>query len=104
MKEYLTGIINSIGFTKLALVFLIWNVIVFFLYGVDKLKAKKEAWRISEKTLLLCAFFLGGAGAFAGMKVFRHKTQHTSFKILVPLFMLLSLGAMIYLYMLSKGI
>ena len=104
MKEYITELLRSIGFSKLALVFLVWNVIVFFLYGTDKLKAKKGAWRISEKTLLLCAFLLGGVGAFAGMKVFRHKTQHTSFKILVPVFGLLSLGAMVYLYMLSTGI
>ena len=63
----------------------IWNIIVFFIYGLDKLKAKTGSWRISEKRLLLCAFFLGGFGAFAGMLVFRHKTKHLKFRVLVPL-------------------
>ena len=63
----------------------LWNVIVFFTYGLDKLKAKKERWRIPEKTLLLMAACLGGAGAMLGMRVFHHKTRHTSFRIIVPL-------------------
>ncbi|MBQ1401221.1 MAG: DUF1294 domain-containing protein [Firmicutes bacterium] len=41
-------------------------------------------------------------GAFAGMKVFRHKTQHTSFRILVPVFAVLSLAFMGWLYFLSR--
>ena len=41
MKAFFTELLRSIGFSKLALVFLVWNVIVFFLYGTDKLKAKK---------------------------------------------------------------
>ena len=94
----LAEMIEGVGYGKLIIVFLAWNLIVFFVYGIDKLKARKGAWRISEKTLLLCAFLLGGVGALFGMRVFRHKTQHTSFKILVPLFAVLSLAAMYYLY------
>ena len=101
MKEIIIGILYKIGFAKFALVFLIWNAMVFFLYGADKFKAKKGAWRISEKSLLLCAFLLGGVGAFAGMKVFRHKTQHASFKLLVPLFAVFSIAVMYYLYTLN---
>ena len=104
MKVFFKELLSSIGFYKLVIAFLVWNTVVFFFYGADKLKAKKGAWRISEKTLLLCAFLLGGVGAFAGMNVFRHKTRHTGFKILVPVFGLLSLAAMVYLYMLSTGI
>ncbi|MBR4891235.1 MAG: DUF1294 domain-containing protein [Clostridia bacterium] len=62
----------------------IWNVIVCLIYGVDKILAIKDAHRISEKTLILCAFIFGGIGAFAGMMLFRHKTAKTKFKILVP--------------------
>jgi uncharacterized membrane protein YsdA (DUF1294 family) len=75
----------------------VWNAVVFSLYAVDKRKAKKGEWRVSEKTLLLTAFLLGGAGAFLGMLVFRHKTKHTSFTVLVPLFAFLGLGAMLWL-------
>ena len=102
MKDFLTGLIGQIGYMKLLAVFLIWNLAVFLLYGADKLKAKRGAWRISEKALLLCGFLLGGPGAFAGMKVFRHKTQHTSFRILVPVFAVLSLVFMGWLYFLSR--
>ena len=49
--------------------FAAWNLIVFLTYGIDKLKAKKEKWRIPEKTLLLMALFLGGTGALIGMGV-----------------------------------
>ena len=65
------------------------TIVTFVLYGVDKSKAKKGKWRIPEKTLLLFAACFGGLGAFLGMKIFRHKTKHTSFKILVPTFMII---------------
>lgn len=55
------------------------NVLLFVLMGVDKQKAKKHAWRIPEKNLLLLGFFGGGLGGLLGMKVFRHKTKHTYF-------------------------
>jgi len=62
----------------------IWNTGVFLLYGIDKIKAKTNAWRIPEKTLIMCAVLFGAVGAFAGMKAFRHKTRHTKFRILIP--------------------
>ena len=61
----------------------IWNVIVFLIYGMDKLFAKLDMWRISERTLLVSALLLGGVGAFFGMKIWRHKTRHKSFVITV---------------------
>ena len=51
----------------------------FFLYGIDKWKAKRGAWRISEKALLLCGFLCGSVGALAAMQLFRHKTKHYYF-------------------------
>jgi uncharacterized membrane protein YsdA (DUF1294 family) len=75
---------------KIFLVFYaIMTVVTFILYGADKAKAKKGKWRIPEKTLLLFAACFGGLGAFLGMKIFRHKTKHTSFKVLVPVFMII---------------
>ena len=75
----------------------LWTAVVFSLYAVDKHKAKKGEWRISEKTLLLTAFLFGGAGAFLGMLAFRHKTKHTAFTVLVPLFAFTGLAAMIWI-------
>lgn len=75
---------------KIFLVFyIIMNLVTFILYGVDKSKARKGKWRIPEKTLLLFAACFGGLGAFLGMKLFRHKTKHTSFRILVPVSMII---------------
>ncbi|MBK5246528.1 MAG: DUF1294 domain-containing protein [Peptostreptococcaceae bacterium] len=65
-------------------IIVIWNLIVFFLYGLDKTKSKGEGRRISERTLLVTAFLLGGLGAFLGMHLFHHKTKHRIFIILIP--------------------
>lgn len=71
---------------KYSIVYLIIiNLIAFFAYGIDKIKAKKGRWRTPESVLLLLAFMGGAAGALAGMLLFRHKTQHKKFTILVPL-------------------
>ncbi len=72
---------------------LAWNLLVFLLYGVDKTKAKKGHWRISEKTLLFSTLLLGGIGGFAGMRVFHHKTRHLGFRILAPASCILTLAA-----------
>jgi uncharacterized membrane protein YsdA (DUF1294 family) len=76
----------------LALVIAAWNIITFALYGADKQKAIKKSRRISEKTLILCAFLMGGIGAFLGMAVFRHKTKHLKFKLLVPVAVIVNIG------------
>lgn len=60
------------------------NVITFFLYGIDKAKAKRGKWRISERVLILAAVFGGSIGALLGMKFFHHKTQKNKFKIGIP--------------------
>lgn len=55
------------------------SVAALLLYGVDKLKAKAGAWRISEAALLGVGFFGGAVGALLGMKLWRHKTRHWYF-------------------------
>ena len=71
--------------------FIIWNIVTFVIYGIDKFNAQNHRWRIPNKTLLFCAFFFGGIGAFFGMRVFRHKTQTKEFVILVPIGAVISL-------------
>jgi len=63
----------------------VWNIIVMLLFGIDKLKAKKGKWRVSENTLVLCAFCAGSLGALFGMILFSHKTQNMKFKLLMPI-------------------
>jgi len=60
------------------------NVMTFFLYGIDKWKAKRSKWRIEESTLLWWAAFGGSIGALLGMKAWHHKTQHRKFTWGVP--------------------
>ncbi len=64
-----------------SLTLLIWNLIVFITYGLDKGKARKEAYRIPEKTLLLMSYLGGGLGAWAGGTRFRHKTKKWYFSV-----------------------
>ena len=60
------------------------NIVTFLLYGIDKYKAKKGKWRISEATLLTMAAIGGSIGAWAGMRLWHHKTMHKKFKYGIP--------------------
>lgn len=75
---------------------LIINVLSFILMGIDKYKAKKHQWRISEGTLLLWAILGGGVGALLGMQIFRHKTKHMKFILVVPTAAILQLFLLSY--------
>ena len=55
------------------------SLLTFILYGADKTKAKKGAWRVPEKVLLGFSFFGGAVGGLLGMTLFRHKTRHWYF-------------------------
>lgn len=68
---------------------LLINLLAFFLMGIDKQKAKKNQWRIAEKTLFLIAILGGSFGMRVGMEVFRHKTKHKTFTIGIPTIFLL---------------
>lgn len=61
------------------------NIIAMLLFGIDKGRAKRKAWRIPERILILSAVAGGSVGALAGMLAFRHKTKHKKFTIAVPL-------------------
>lgn len=74
------------------------NFITFIVYGIDKYKAKKAKWRISEATLLLMAAIGGSIGAWLGMKAWHHKTLHKKFKYGIPAILLLQIIAIIYLH------
>ena len=76
----------------------VMNVVAFTLMGIDKRRARRGAWRISEKALFLTTACFGGLGGVLGMKVFHHKTQHWYFRVFFPLLLvvqivLLAVGA-----------
>ena len=78
------------------LIYVIWNLFAFALMGYDKRQAKKGGWRVKENTLMLCAICMGGVGILAGMYVFRHKTRHEKFKLIVPVSILLNAVVIYY--------
>ena len=74
------------------------NIVTFFVYGIDKLKAKQGYWRISEATLLFLAVIGGCIGALLGMKVWHHKTMHLKFKYGLPLILLAQIALIYFIY------
>ena len=76
---------------------IIINAAGFLLMLVDKLKAKRGAWRIPEATLMGTAALGGSIGSLIGMKLFRHKTRHLKFTIGIPLILVLQIVAVIFL-------
>ena len=74
------------------------NAVAFIVYGIDKYKARKAKWRISEATLLLLAVLGGSIGAWMGMKVWHHKTMHKKFKYGIPAILLIQIALMTYLH------
>ena len=73
------------------------NIATFLLYGIDKYKAKKGKWRISEATLLTMAAIGGSIGAWAGMRLWHHKTMHKKFKYGIPLIIIMQVALAVYL-------
>ena len=76
----------------------VMNLVSFAFMGIDKRRARRGAWRISEKVLLLRTDCFGGLGGVLGMRVFHHKTQHWYFKVFFPVLLvvqivLLAVGA-----------
>ena len=73
------------------------NIATFFLYGIDKYKARKGRWRISEATLLMMAVIGGSIGAWSGMRLWHHKTMHKKFKYGIPIIIILQVTIAVYL-------
>lgn len=71
---------------------LAYNAIVFLVYAIDKFKARRGRWRISEATLLRLALFGGGAGAAIGIFGLRHKVRKPRFAVGVPVMLALQVG------------
>ena len=83
---------------KVLLVYLlIINALGFLLMLVDKYKAKKNKWRIPEKTLMLVAALGGSIGSLIGMYTVRHKTQHLKFTLGIPLILALPASGAVFL-------
>ena len=95
---------NDLNYLHIALIYLaVINVVTFFMYGIDKWKAKKSKWRIRETALLGLAVLGGSIGAWLGMKVWHHKTQHKKFKYGLPAIIIVQLALIVY-FIITKTI
>ncbi len=73
------------------------NAVTFFVYGIDKWKAKRSMWRIPEATLLGLAAIGGSIGAWLGMRAWRHKTMHKKFQLGIPLIIVAQTALIIWM-------
>ena len=83
---------------------LVMNLITFFVFGIDKWKAKRKRThestrRVPEKTLFLLPLLGGSVGALLGMKVFRHKTKHWYFVWGIPIILLAQTALAVWLWL-----
>lgn len=92
MKE----IIDSIGASNVIIYLIVINIVGFLAMGIDKWKAKNNAWRIHENTLFGITALGGGIGTIAGMYTFRHKTKKAKFAIGMPMILILEIILIVY--------
>ena len=83
---------------------IIINIVTFLVYGIDKWKARKAMWRVREASLFMLAVLGGSIGAWLGMKVWHHKTQHKKFRYGIPaiIIQLVIIGYFLYLQLNHK--
>ena len=89
---------QNVSLTPLLTLYLVAsNVVTFFLYGIDKWKAKRARWRIPESVLLGMAAIGGSVGAWLGMRVWHHKTQHAKFRYGVPAMLVAQAAVLVWI-------
>lgn len=83
---------------KIFIIYLIIiNIVTFFVFGIDKKKAKKSKWRTPEKILFLLSAAGGSVGALAGMYTFRHKTKKPEFKFGIPAILVVQIALILWI-------
>ncbi len=78
--------------------YLLVNLFTFTLMGIDKQRAKKKVYRISEKTFILWSILGAGLGVKLATYYFRHKTTKKKFTVLPILFLLIHILFWIYVF------
>lgn len=90
------------GHRFIIIYFIVINLIGVAVMALDKYKAKKGYWRISENMLFLITLLGGGIGTVFGMYKFRHKTKKPKFTIGLPTILIAEVLGMLYLII--KGV
>ncbi len=90
------------GIKAFLIAYLLINLMVFAMYGIDKAKAVRNEWRISEKSLIGLAL-LGAPGALLAMFVFRHKIRKPKFYMGVPFILIAEIIVFFLIYTKTAG-
>lgn len=95
-------VLSSYGIVEWAVIgyLIAVNFISFVMMGRDKRKAKRNQRRTPEKNLFVIALLGGSLGVFLAMRLYRHKTKHTSFLIGIPLLFVLNAAALYVFFVL----
>ena len=91
------ALVEALGVKNIIIYLLVINLIAFLAMGLDKWKAKRDAWRIPEQTLISLVLLGGGIGGIAGMYTFRHKTKKARFFVGFPVILIVEIAIVIYL-------
>lgn len=84
---------------KYILIYLVLiNLISFILFFIDKQKAKKDKWRIKERTLHISSFLGGVLGSITAMILFHHKTKKRGFVAITVLDLIFNVYVMYQVY------
>ncbi|MBR5632666.1 MAG: DUF1294 domain-containing protein [Clostridia bacterium] len=79
---------------KIALIYLaVISLISFIVTAWDKFCAKRDMWRVPEKTLLILSALGGSVAMYITMKTIRHKTKHPKFMVGIPVIIFLQVAA-----------
>ena len=84
----------------LLIYFIVINIFAFLIMGIDKYKAQRHKWRVSELSIFTIGLVGGALGVFIGMGMFHHKTKHLKFTLGIPLVLLLNI--IMFGYLLKK--
>ena len=107
-NDFIWTVIGS-SWGWLAIWLVLINAVTFFVFGVDKLKAKRKekkdaVRRVPEKTLFILSAIGGSVGALLGMKIWHHKTLHKTFRYGIPAILILQILIPVGLYIYLKFI
>ncbi len=84
-------------YSILTVFLLIMNAVGLLVMLIDKGKARRNAWRIPEATLMGIAALGGSIGVLAGMYLFRHKTRHPKFYLGVPAILVVQVALAVFI-------
>ena len=73
------------------------NIISMITFYIDKRKAIKKKYRVSEKTLIALSLIGGCYGSLIGMYLFRHKTQTWYYVYGIPVIFIIQIIIFYYL-------